>query len=192
MKNKSLRDRLLEIFWKIRDRNFLVQINQDPPVYFIKLPSWSKSTFLDVYIKSGALYEKSQDFGIGHLLEHYLCGLIKEEIDDNPENDGRIDNEVTIFNISSKDNKVDLPRIKIFLGKIISPNFDREDIFDYERSSILNELNVEQQSLENDFQRQFLRERFVVSDTFYGKVFADHLANTETKTIAQPPSSGEV
>ena len=55
--------------------NYIKEISLKDNLYFIKLPNKTDKVYLDILVKSGYVEETDKEFGMGHLLEHYLIRM---------------------------------------------------------------------------------------------------------------------
>ncbi|MDE2021687.1 MAG: insulinase family protein [Patescibacteria group bacterium] len=167
--NKKLSD----LYWYFKDRKLVTNFNREPDCYFLYLPRYTEKTFVDIYIKAGALSEKEELVGIGHLLEHYISELVNKGLPDDVRFEARINDYYIVFYLESSDNKNLICAIEKFFETIANPDFSRQEIFDYEKKSIINELENEKNDTELKLERLIERTRY--SDEPNRRSFVDHL-----------------
>lgn len=168
----NFREKIIDIWWWIKDQRIAQKITDNPEVYFIYLPSDHKKTFIDFYIKAGALTENKEEMGLGHLLEHYLSRVLKSKYFNQFEVDGIINDDYLFFTLKV-DRKQKEKAFINFIDEIIIPNFIDEKIFISEKQAIENELMAEKQNLEKTFARLIRKTRYI--DEPNNRSFVDHL-----------------
>ncbi len=134
-----------------------------------------------MYIKAGALAEKEEQAGVGHLLEHYLATLISKELPRGVIFDAKINDYYIVFYLESENEKILANFIQKFLAILANPDFSHQEIFDYEKKSIINELEKEKNSTELKLERLIEKTRYI--DEPNGRSFVDHLQRLEDLKI---------
>jgi len=177
----NLKEKIINLYWFIKDKKLVVKSGEQPDFYFIYLPFNRGKIFVDVYIKAGALTEEKNQAGIGHLLEHYIAGQIKEKSNGQLVLEGKINDNHIIFSLTSNLKENLDEEINQFLEGIFAPDFSDENKFKYEKQSIVNETNIEQHNLYQTIGRIIDKIRYL--DEPNGRSFVDHLSSLEKLTL---------
>ncbi|AKM84290.1 TPA: hypothetical protein DCZ46_03005 [Candidatus Campbellbacteria bacterium] len=106
--------------------------------YIVNFPNKTKEVYFDIYSKLGYFNESEKEFGIGHLLEHYLVESVpnKEKLEFV---NGSINSDFMNYYVKS-DTKNAVRDIEILLKGILLPKFDNENLLKREKSVIENEI----------------------------------------------------
>jgi len=143
--------------------NYARRILSNPAFYYIPLPQKSRDIFLEVNLKTGYAEENDCEFGLGHLLEHYIIGeLLKKCKKGSIKTNATISKNTTNYYLKSTKSKL-LKESKIFLESVLNPNFSDDILFRQEKESIINELNSKLNSI---YERGI---DFVFSERFEGQ-----------------------
>jgi predicted Zn-dependent peptidase len=176
-----LREQISDLYWRIKDTKTIRNFNKNPDSYFIYLPKDTRKTFIDIYIKAGAVTEKKEQAGIGHLLEHYIAGLINKKLGHSLEFGGKINDDYIVFYLEQDKDTWDADTAGSFLHTIFAPNFDDQELFDSEKRSIIGELSKEQN--ETGLRLERLVEETRYDDEPDKRSFVDHLPSVEKLTL---------
>ncbi len=177
----KIKRRLRDIYWFFKDRQNIGQLGINPESYLVFIPRDTDKIFVDVYIRSGISIESDQEFGVGHLLEHYLTEKICQKYAADFYSNARIDHEMIHFYARiDKDKPKEL--IAQFLDEIFHPVFDDEKIVEYEKLAIQNELNTDSHNLIRKIERLVENHRFA-EDCQMIKSFEDSIEPTKFLNI---------
>src|SRR3989339_831134 len=143
---------------------------KDNDLYVVNFPQKTKDIFFDIYLRTGYSEESNNEFGIGHLLEHYLV----ESLTDNMKFvNGSTGQDFTNYYLQS-DSKRIVKDVKIFLNTILNSNFSDEKLFKREKEVIENEIrnkkNIKEESL-NFILKKFFGSNFPYAREKVNKIF---------------------
>ncbi len=121
---------------------YLQKLVDRPDLYLVYLPQATKNIYVDIFVKTGRLHESDNKIGIGHLMDHYINGSLYSKYLDRINSNAWISQEHLHFhlNTSHKDAEKDIKR---FLAEVFTPKFNNEELFMFERQSIVNEIRSE-------------------------------------------------
>src|SRR3989339_632670 len=144
---------------------------KDNDLYVVNFPQKTKDIFFDIYLRTGYSEESNNEFGIGHLLEHYLV----ESLTDNMKFvNGSTGQDFTNYYLQS-DSKRIVKDVKIFLNTILNSNFSDEKLFKREKEVIENEIrnkkNIKEESL------NFILKKFFGSNFPYAREKENKILN---------------
>src|SRR3989339_631767 len=144
---------------------------KDNDLYVVNFPQKTKDIFFDIYLRTGYSEESNNEFGIGHLLEHYLV----ESLTDNMKFvNGSTGQDFTNYYLQS-DSKRIVKDVKIFLNTILNSNFSDEKLFKREKEVIENEIrnkkNIKEESL------NFILKKFFGSNFPYAREKVNQISN---------------
>lgn len=177
----NFNEKLSDLYWSFKDMRLVKNFNKKPNCYFLYLPKYTKKTFIDIYIKAGALSEKEEQAGIGHLLEHYISELAGKELSSDLKFSARINDYYIVFCLESNNDTDLICATEKFLEILVNPDFSRQEIFEYEKKSIINELGKEKNDPEMKLERLVEKTRY--SDEPNKRSFVDHLSVLESLKI---------
>jgi len=130
---------------------YLQKILDRPDVYLVYLPQKTKNVYVDVFVKTGRLHEPDDKVGVGHLMDHYINGILYAKYLDRLNTNAWISQEHLHFHLSTASNYVTRD-MKRFLDVVFGPKFTNEELFLFERQSIVNEMKNDYAAVGN---RQF-------------------------------------
>lgn len=160
-------------WWLFKDMRACKRFAVDPDSFFIRLPRKTPTMFFDVYIRAGALSEPRTQAGIGHILEHYLAALIDQQLPHNVDHGAKINDDDIVFYLESDDQASLVDAAESLLRTLRNPDFSRDDVFAYEKQSILNELEEEKNDVRSKLERLVEQTRY--TDEPDQRSFVDHL-----------------
>lgn len=161
---------------------YIEKISSNPDFYYIPFPKKTNDVYLEINLKTGKASENDNEFGVGHLLEHYLVAKLgKNKKTQKLEVNGSISQEQTNYYLKSTKAKI-IEEAKYFLDAILNPDFSDEQIFLSEKSAALNELSIKTDSIKEQVERIIRRERFK-GNCHYARTSLDQLKNLKNKTI---------
>jgi len=115
------------------------QISSEPKIYFVNLPQKTDEVYFEIILKTGHANETDEEYGVGHLLEHYLI--------DELENSKKVENgrlnahvrfENTKYILNSKREGI-LSEAESFAKYIFAPGFENIDTFTKAKKVVENE-----------------------------------------------------
>ncbi|MGE4555025.1 MAG: M16 family metallopeptidase [Candidatus Paceibacterota bacterium] len=121
--------------------NYIKKISSANNFYYIKLPRRTSKVYLDINLKSGYAEENDKEFGVGHLLEHYLIGLLRLKGGKYIKIAGSIGQESTIYSLDSSVSKI-IDEAQVFINAILKPEFSDKQLFQLEKEALINELYI--------------------------------------------------
>jgi predicted Zn-dependent peptidase len=148
--------------------------------YIVDFPNKTKEVYFDIYSKSGYFDESEKEFGIGHLLEHYLIESIpnKEKLEFV---NGSINSDFMNYYVKS-DTKNAVRDIEILLKGILLPKFDNENLLKREKGVIENEI-LSKKDIKIDAFNFLLKQNF--GDNFlYARDKKNQIANTKNVKLS--------
>lgn len=158
------------------------KLNSNPDFCYIPFPNKTNEVFLEINLKIGYAQEGDKEYGLGHLLEHYLLGsLLKSEKGKELEVNAAISNDKSNFYLKSAKNKI-FKESKVFLSSILNPSFSDKILFKNEKNAIFNELKTRISSSKNRGEQLVYKKRFD-QNCPYGKDSLDQLKNLKNKKI---------
>ena len=125
--------------------------------YIVNFPNKTDEVYFDIYLKSGYSDESEKEFGIGHLLEHYLIESVLNSKKIEFTN-GSIGNDFTNYYLKSKQNRF-LKEAEPFLDFVLNPKFEDKNLLEKEKEVIKNEINSKK-SAKTDALNFFLQVNF--------------------------------
>ncbi len=153
------------------------KILSKPEFYYIPFPQKTEDIYFQITLKSGCAQENEKEFGVGHLLEHYILSPIPQDINCN----GNLSQEITNYYLNSNKSKI-LKEISIFLEHVLSPDFNNVKAFNYEKERVLNELKSKLSLLEAKMEDLLVRNRFN-KNCPYGRSKFKEIKNIENKNL---------
>jgi predicted Zn-dependent peptidase len=178
----KLKRYLRSVYWWWKDRRVIELICDNPETYLVNIPADSDKIGADVFIRSGISIESQEDFGIGHLLEHYISETIVRDHQADLYSNGRINHEMmNLYVRIDKDKTKTL--IEKFLNKVFHVDFSDQEMLDYEKLAIQNELNTDSHNLVRRIERLVETGRFQ-DECFCIKSFEDSIEPTGRLTLA--------
>ena len=110
-----------------------------PSAYLVSLGKKTYDIYISVNFKFGYNFETDRQFGIGHILEHYITG--QDEPNKGFEIDGDIGDDDINFYLKTNKKNFDKD-LKKFLAAIFNPSFKDNALLASEKKAITNELAV--------------------------------------------------
>lgn len=108
-------------------------------IHFVNLPNKSDEAFLELNFGIGRLHEPEKLQGALHLIDHYLAGQFTEYQSDDFYTNSYISNEFLSFELKSKTKN--MPKdIKVVAEKIFKPEFNDQEMLNYEKNAIKAEM----------------------------------------------------
>jgi|GEM_PF-3817082 len=147
--------------------------------YYLDLPEKTTSVYLDIYLKTGYTNENNNEFGRGHLLEHYLIKKIN-----NLEVNASIEPETTVYSLISNSFK-SIRDIKKFSQFVLKPDFSDNKLLISEKEALLDELLIKSSPVFHKAREKFLKER-VGRNCRYTRAIENHIMTikrTELKDL---------
>lgn len=139
--------------------NYIKEISLKDNLYFIKLPNKTDKVYLDILVKSGYVEETDKEFGMGHLLEHYLIRMLRNiEKPKRLQVEGSIGKEDMKFSLYSSLAEI-TEQGQDFINTILKPEFTDKQAFQSEKEVLINELYIKIGDLENLLEQAVLTER---------------------------------
>jgi len=122
--------------------DYIKKISATDNFYYIKLPRKTSKVYLDINLRSGYAQENDKEFDIGHLLEHYLIGVLRRsEGNKYIKIAGSIGQESTIYSLDSSASKI-IDETQVFIKSILKPEFFNKQLFQLEKEALINELYI--------------------------------------------------
>jgi predicted Zn-dependent peptidase len=122
--------------------DYIKIISASDNFYYIKLPQKTSKVYLDINLRSGYAEENDKEFGMGHLLEHYLIGALRELRGSNHiKISGSIGQESMIYSLDSSASKI-RDEAEVFIKSILKPEFLNKQLFQLEKEALINELYI--------------------------------------------------
>lgn len=176
----KIKRRIRDVYWWWKDRHIVEKICDNPETYLVYVTRDSDKVGVDVFVRSGISIETPATFGVGHLLEHYLSESASRDHQADFYMNGRINHEM--MNLYARIDR-DKPKefVQKFLDKIFKVKFDDQEIVDYEKLAIQNELNTDSHSLSRRIERIVETGRFC-GECFCIKSFEDSIEPTARLT----------
>ena len=156
--------------------NYIKEISLKDNLYFIKLPNKTDKVYLDILVKSGYVEETDKEFGMGHLLEHYLIRMLRNiEKPKRLQVEGSIGKEDMKFSLYSSLAEI-TEQGQDFINTILKPEFTDKQAFQSEKEVLINELYIKIGDLENLLEQAVLTER-VDKQCHYTRTREDQIRN---------------
>lgn len=135
-----------------RMNKLIKKILNKPDLYQIALPNQDDDIYVTIYFKAGSIYETGKNLGMFHLLEHYVANRLMQYQEPGFYSNGSINQEYMWFTLETKKDKFQ-KHFKLFIDNIFSNDFTDENVLNFERQSIINEMTFGQSinSYEWDF-----------------------------------------
>jgi predicted Zn-dependent peptidase len=178
----TIRDRMSDRYWAFKDAKVLEQFCDAPRCYFVYLPQRTRKTFVDIYLRAGALTEDKTRAGIGHLLEHYLAALASKKLPSEVAFNAKINDDDIVFSISAEDRSILHEATDTLVSTLLHPDFSHHEIFGYEKKSLIHEIEEERNETSMAFERLVERARYL--DEPNGRSFVDHLGGLASISLA--------
>lgn len=160
---------------------YLQKLVDRPDFYLVYLPDKTKSIYVDVFVKTGRIHESDKQAGIGHLMDHYLNGSLYAKYLDRLNTNAWISQENLHFHLSTQPSNADKD-VNRFLKGVFSPKFDNEELFLFERQSIVNEMRSEYASVSSR-QFQLVAENRYLPPSPYRRPTANEAENVTNLTL---------
>lgn len=139
---------------------YIKKISTTENLYYIKLPQKTSKVYLDISLKNGYAKENNKEFGVGHLLEHYLIRSFKKLKNATKiQVDGFTKQESIVFSLDSTRSKI-IKEATCFIKSILNPEFLDNQIFLTEKEALINELYIKLNKQEVSLEEIVLMERF--------------------------------
>ncbi len=165
---------------------YLQKLLDKPAVYLIYLPERSKNVSVDIFVGTGRLHEKDAQVGIGHLLDHYINGSLYSRYLDRLTTNAWVGQENLHFHLSTTTPDA-LKDARRFLNGVFRPEFSNEELFRFERQSIINEMRTDYASAQIRQAQLVAQCRFVPGAPYgrptYGE--ADSVGGIELPDLAE-------
>lgn len=169
------------MYWWWKDRQIIEKICDNPETYLVYIPKDAEKVGVDVYCRSGISIEQKEVFGVGHLLEHYISEIITRDHQGDFYSNGRINHEMmNLYVRLDRDRKKEL--IEKFFDKVFKVEFNDQEILNYEKLAIQNELNTDSHNLVRRIERKVETGRFQ-DECFCIKSFEDSIEPTGRMTL---------
>lgn len=139
--------------------DYIKKIGASNNFYYIKLPRKTSEVYLDINLISGYAEENDKEFGIGHLLEHYLIRALKKlKGSKYIKITGSIGQEHTIYSLDSSVSKI-IDEAQVFIKSILKPEFSDKQLFQLEKEALINELYIKLNSSDAVMKEVILAQR---------------------------------
>lgn len=136
---------------------YIKKVSSKNNFYYILLPKRTSLVYIDINLKSGYVNENNKEYGIAHLLEHYLIGNIKK-LDNFIEVGGSIWKEDMNYFLKSNKSRI-INDAQIFIKSILKSQFLDENLFQREKEAVINELYVKMNKPDIFLEEIMLKER---------------------------------
>lgn len=136
---------------------YIKKISSEGNFYYILLPKKTSAVYIDINLKSGYVNESNKEYGIAHLLEHYIIGSLKK-LDNFIEVGGSIGKEDMNYFLKPNKSRI-INDAQIFIKSILKSQFLDETLFQKEKETVINELLVKMNSPTIFLEEIILKER---------------------------------
>jgi predicted Zn-dependent peptidase len=151
---------------------YLQKIIDRPETYLVYLPQKTKNVYIDVFVRTGRLHEPDEQVGIGHVMDHYVNGSLYAKYLDRLNTNAWISQEHLHFHLSTNESQA-LRDAARFLDTVFGPKFTNDELFMFERQSIVNELKSEFASVGSRQAQLVAENRFVASSPYARSVLTE-------------------
>jgi len=112
---------------------------------FLDLPEESDYLYAGLFFQFGSINEGDEDFGLTHLLEHYLISKLKTR------EDYFIDGEVDLASVSfyTKIKVSETNKVKLFFDFFTNPDFTDHNLLEAEKKALRSEVTVKTENTDN-------------------------------------------